>query len=137
VRSLGRVDLSYTSGPLRLVVALKLDAKFRSGQIADCAQSSHRVLAVVRDPIDALAQAGDAGARWLGATAWKDLIPRLRSLPVLEQRSRELCLALLEIGERSRDFNRVKPDDPSAVERKRVLESVRDRISRYLGVGAV
>jgi hypothetical protein len=132
VRALGRVDLLFTGERFGLMVELKIDANFGAGQIRKYAEAGLRVAALVREPGDAIKKVGDVGPRWMGATARDDLLEPMRRLPISDQPTKELWLALLELGERSGDLARTGATDVGAAAGKQVLEDARDQVHGYL-----
>jgi hypothetical protein len=131
-RELGRVDLSFVgSKDFRLHVELKINAKFRVGQVQDYAESGAQVLAVVRDPETALNDVGHTAPGWLGACSWSAIANDLRDLPITDLRTKALWVDLIDVFEDAGDFAKStrRQTARSSVE---LLENVHPHVAEYL-----
>ncbi|UJA20943.1 hypothetical protein HJD18_12465 [Thermoleophilia bacterium SCSIO 60948] len=78
---LGRADLFFSGGGMRLVCELKLDAPYGKDQLQRYLESGHYVIAIVRSPGPVRSTVAES-SRWLGEVSWGSIRDGLSRLPV-------------------------------------------------------
>ena len=106
-KSLGRVDLYFSTNEFRLACELKLDSRYQQDQIARYLDAKDTwVISIVRRPGGLQGKAREtalSSSRWLGEVSWASIQGGLRRIP-LSDTTRSHWIALLDVMEGDDEF---------------------------------